>query len=138
MSEQIQAIKVTPTIVPNAIAPATIENQLAPPFDVSPMYSTSAKALTVTTSVLIPIEIGPGSVTVQQYFDPGNASQIQFYFVYDLTKPGSGQFQEVVFQVTALQSKGITLSQITETLMLMCDSDPKTSRGTTTSVRQTS
>lgn len=140
MSDQIQIVVVNnPAVVTVPILPATSQNELPPPFQVSSSYSTKANTLTVQTSVLLPQEItDPGSsVTVQQYFDPNNSSRLQFYFVYDMADNGSGQYQEAIFKITA-DPAGIPLGRITETFMLTCDTDPKTSRGTTTTVRPTS
>ncbi len=140
MSEQIQTIIATAKSVSNPIVPAAGQNELAPPFQVSSTYSTSKNTLSVQTSVFLPAEITDpaNQVAVQQYFDSSNPGQLQFYFVYDVVDSGSGQFQETIFQVSNDPNGGVNLSKVTETFMLMCDTDPKTSRGTTTTVRPTS
>lgn len=139
MSQIIPIVNLTPIVVTQPTLPNP-EDELADLFEIYSEYNTSKKVLNSSVNGLIPVEVNIESVVVQQFYDARVPNELQFYFVYDLGGSTSGDFQEVTYTFAASNSDGkggeIDLSTIENVFTLLVDDDPKTSRGTTTTVRQ--
>lgn len=138
MSETQTPIPVSPTNTGTAIMPLKNSNQLPPLFDNSASISPTP-VLEYACSVMIPVEVSWGDVTVFQYY--GGGSTLDIYFVYDYPGTLSGDNQQYDVCVTALDKdisgQTIPLASIAEIFSLVQNKDPKTSRGTMTTVKPT-
>lgn len=113
-----------------------LPNELAPPTNVSAEYSASARTLKVTATISVPKGLDPNTINLYQYFDPSNLLELQFYFVYDMTNTTEWVEYTCPFNASNVDYSGraIKLSSITGVTTMLKDDDPKTSRGTMTTV----
>lgn len=130
-----QVYVVTP--VSTSIAPNQGSPKPPTPTNASADYYTSLSKLAILMTFKIPSSIDPTEVTIQQYFNSGDTSKLEFYAVYD--KTGSGDLVSVNAEFNAsnvdASSNSINLSLITSVkLILVCGVGPKSSKGCTKTV----
>jgi hypothetical protein len=126
------------TVVPTntQIVPLKSGNQLDPPFDESAILYDGAR-LVYSCSIMVPVEVSLSEVEFQQFYESG-ASVINIYCVYTYKGHLSGNFTQYNVQMTALDTENdepISMDSIELVYSLIVNEDPKTSRGTVTTVR---
>lgn len=136
MSTTIPILNLIPQPISAPILPI-LPNELNPPSDVSAEYSASAKTLKVTATISVPKGIDPNTIVLYQYYDPTNLLELNFYFVYDMTNTTNEWVEyKCPFEASNVDFSGrvIKLASVTGITTMLKDADPKTSRGTMTTV----
>jgi hypothetical protein len=102
----------------------------------SAIFSLKQNKLTVYATILIPDDTTISIVTLKQFYSKDVG--LQFYFVYSVSNPKFIQKNYVSCKFNALPKDAsgnqIPLSNLKSILQLIQDTDPKTSRGTTTPI----
>ena len=131
-----RAIPMTVEVTETQLVPIQSENPLAPPINnVATATVVGGEAcLTYSCTITIPVEVNLDKVTAQQYYAGNLCKTLEFYFVYDYDGTLSGENNHYNVILTANGVKA-PLAIITEIFSLIENIDPKTSRGTVTTVR---
>lgn len=129
---------VQPIMLP--ILPASAP-YLTETYNVDPSYSVSTEQLTVLMSFKIPGDVNPSQVSIKQYYNSNQASDIEFYAIYssesttDALKSVNSKFKACA---TDAAGNAIELGAILNVKTMLVNSvGPKSSRGTSSSVRVT-
>jgi hypothetical protein len=124
------AVAVNPTTVKTVPAPS--QNPLPPPFNDSAVYNQSTNMLTITASVMLP---NVENITVEQYYSREDATKLQLCITYmDTLDPLTTFFTApLTFNALPINDTG-GLHVIKSVELILQDKDPKTSRGTVTTV----
>lgn len=133
----IQNYIVQPVMLP--ILP-TSGPYLAETFNIDAAYSVSTELLNVLMSFMIPGDVSPSQVSIKQYFDAHEPSQLQFYAVYSCESGSPTKQVNCKFKACATDAGGapIDLGAILNVMTMVVNTvGPKTSRGTVSSVRTT-
>ena len=109
--------------------------ELPDPVGCDAVYNTTNKTLEYTCTIQIPVEVDINDVKGYQYYSSDNENTLEIYFVYDYTRSLSGDYNTYDVSVVALDT--IDLTKIENIFNLIENIDPKTSRGTVTTVRST-
>lgn len=133
----VQSYTVQPVMLP--ILPASAP-YLADTFNIDPSYSVSTAQLTVLMSFMIPGDLNPSLVSIKQYYNSNQSSELQFYAVYSSESTATTKQVNCKFKACVTDAAGnpIDLGAILNVKTMLVNSvGPKSSRGVLTSVRVT-
>jgi hypothetical protein len=133
----IQSYVVQPIMLP--IVP-TSGPYLADTFNIDPVYAVSTGQLTIMMSFMIPAELSASQVSIKQYYNSSEPTELQFYAVYSSESTTATKQVNCKFKASATDAAGhsIAIGDILNILtMVVCTAGPKSSRGIMSSVRTT-
>jgi hypothetical protein len=131
-----RAIPMNVEVTETQLVPIQSENPLAPPVNnvATASVVSGVVNLTYSCTITIPVEVNFDMVKAQQYYAGNQNKTLEFYFVYDYDGTLSGENNHYDVILTANGTKA-PLAIISEVFSLIENIDPKTSRGTVTTVR---
>ena len=132
-----QTYTVVPVLLP--ILPAS-SPYLDDPTGVDAVYNTVSGNLTVSFTLMIPSDLNPNELTINQFYSALEPNKLCFYAVYTSTSSVRSIPLTCWFRASALDAggAGIDLGAILSIYSLMVNTvGPKSSRGLLTTVRTT-